>query len=158
MPVEEWALIACVVFAGVWSGLLGMLTLVMHPMLRKMDGAGFTRFLAAFLPTARKAWFNWVCVLGLVIAPAVALWSLDTDSTSFTLTVFGFALTVIGPLFVSNRLAEPNYDKILSWEPDALPDGWEAIRDRYYAFNWIRFACTVAAFGLFLAALVELLD
>ena len=34
MLVEEWALIACVVFAGVWSGLLGMLTLVMHPMLR----------------------------------------------------------------------------------------------------------------------------
>jgi hypothetical protein len=35
------ALVACVVFSGLWSGLTGMLTLVMHPMLAEMDGPGF---------------------------------------------------------------------------------------------------------------------
>ena len=40
MPAEEWALIASVVFAGLWAGLTGMLTLVMHPMLKAMDGPG----------------------------------------------------------------------------------------------------------------------
>ena len=52
---EEWALAASVVFSGLWSGLLGMLTLVMHPMLGAMDGRDFERFLRAFLPVLRKA-------------------------------------------------------------------------------------------------------
>ena len=39
MTVEQLALTASVVFAGLWSGLLGMLTLVMHPMLASMNGA-----------------------------------------------------------------------------------------------------------------------
>jgi hypothetical protein len=38
---EEWALAASVVFSGLWSGLVGMLTLVMHPMLAAMDGRDF---------------------------------------------------------------------------------------------------------------------
>ena len=157
MSVEEWALVACVAFAGVWAGLTGMLTLVMHPMLRDMEGPAFTRFLHVFLPVARKAWFNWVCVLGLIFSPAVALWTLDTDSTAFTFTLFGFLLTIIGPLLTSNRLAEPNYDVILGWNPDALPDDWERVKGRYFAYNWIRFACTLGAFALFIAALLDLL-
>ena len=73
MTVEQLALAASVVFAGLWSGLLGMLTLVMHPMLAAMNGADFERFLRAFLPVARKAWFNYVCAIAMGIAPAVAL-------------------------------------------------------------------------------------
>src|SRR5215207_1805408 len=42
MTFEEWALAACVVFSGLWSGLL-MLTLVMHPMLKAMTGRDFAR-------------------------------------------------------------------------------------------------------------------
>ena len=33
MSVEAWALVASVVFAGLWSGLLLMLTTVLHPLL-----------------------------------------------------------------------------------------------------------------------------
>ena len=47
---------------------------------------------------------------------------------------------------------------ILGWDPDAMPKGWETIQKRYFAFNWIRAVlCTLVAFGLFLAALVDLL-
>ena len=72
------------------------------------------------------------------------------------LTAIGLVLTIAGPLLVSNRLAEPNYDVMLAWDPDAMPAGWEATRQRYFALDWIRAAATWAAFALFLAALLAL--
>jgi hypothetical protein len=158
MTTAQWVLVASVVFAGLWSGLLAMLTLVMHPMLRAMGGRDFARFLRAFLPTARHAAFNYVEVAGMVLAPAFALLALETGSTAFVLTAIGLALTVVGPLLVSNRLSEPNYDVMLAWNPDAMPAGWESTRRYYFTLNWVRGFATWAAFGLFLAALcVELL-
>src|ERR1700754_3285527 len=125
MGVDEWALVACVVFSGVWSGLLAMLTLVMHPMLERKDGAGFTRFLMAFLPVARKAPINYIAIFGMLISPLVALITIDdSGSTAFLLTAIALALIIAGPLLVSNRLAEPNYDVILAWNPDRLPADW----------------------------------
>jgi len=119
MSVEEWALAASVVFSGLWSGLLAMLTLVMHPMLAAMNGRDFARFLRAFLPTARTAPFNYVAIVGMIVAPIVALVALSDDpgSAPFVLTAIGLALTVAGPLVVSSRLAEPNYDVMLAWDP-----------------------------------------
>ena len=67
---------------------------------------------------------------------------------SFVLTAIGLALVIAGLLLVSNRLAEPNYDTILSWDPAALPTGWERTRARYFALNWIRALITWAAFAL----------
>lgn len=158
MTFEEWALVACVVFSGLWAGLTAMLTLVMHPMLKAMSGRDFRLFLGDFLPVARKAWFNYLAVIGMVVSPIVALVALGDDpgGTPFVLTAIGLALTIAGPLLVSNRLAEPNYDVILAWDPEELPADWDAGRRRYFALNWIRFLATLAAFGLFLAALVAL--
>jgi hypothetical protein len=158
MTGEEWALAACVVFSGLWSGLLAMLTLILHPMLAAMDGRDFAGFLRAFLPVARRSWFNYACVIGMLLAPIVALIALGDDpgSASFVLTAIGLVLTIAGPLLVSNRLAEPNYDVMLAWDPDAMPADWEATRRRYFALDWIRAAATWTAFALFLAALVAL--
>lgn len=156
MSVEEWALVAAVVFAGLWSGLLAMLAMVLHPMMRAMSGPDFARFLGVFLPTARRAPFNYVAVIGMVVAPVVALFALDSGSTAFPLTVIGLAIVVIGPLLVSNRIVEPHYDLMLSWDPDDLPADWEAGRRRYFTLNWVRGAATWTAFALFLAALLEI--
>jgi len=158
MTWEKRALAACVVFSGLWSGLLAMLTLVIHPMLAAMDGGDFARFLRLFLPVARRSWFNYVCVFGLLLAPIAALIALGDDpgSAPFVLTAIGLVLTIAGPLLVSNRLAEPNYDVMLAWDPDAVPEGWEATRRRYFALNWIRAAATWTAFALFLVGLVVL--
>jgi hypothetical protein len=114
------------------------------------------RFLQRFLPAAEIP-FNYVEVIGLVVAPVVALIALGDDpgGAPFILTAVGLALTIAGPLLVSNRLAEPNYKVIRAWDPDAMPPDWEATRRRYFEFNWIRAVATWAAFGLFLAALVE---
>ena len=61
MTIEEWALVAAVAFSGPWSGLLAMLTTILHPMMAAMDGRAFRIFMEAFLRFARKAWFNYVC-------------------------------------------------------------------------------------------------
>src|SRR6478609_2906870 len=124
VSVADWALLASVVFAGLWSGLLAMLTL----------------FLGAFLPIARRSWFNYAEVLGMLAAPIVALVALaeHPSGARFVLTAVGLALTVAGPLLVSNRLAEPNYDRILAWDPAAPPPDWQAERHRYFTLNWVR--------------------
>jgi hypothetical protein len=104
-----------------------------------MDGPAFARFMRSFLPTARRAPFNYVAVFGMVVAPTVA----------------GLALTFAGPLLVSRFITEPHYDVILAWDPDAIPPDWEAGRAKYFALNWVRALATWMAFALFLAALVE---
>jgi hypothetical protein len=158
VSVEEWALVASVVFTGLFSGLYGMLNTIFHRVMGAMEGPEFARFLQAFLPVARRAPFNYACVIGMVVAPAVALIaSDDAGSTPFVLTAIGLALTLGGNAVVSNRIAEPNYDRMLAWDPDHMPEDWEAVRRHYFRLNWIRAASTWTAFGLFLAALVVLL-
>ena len=118
MSLDSWALVACVVFTGLWSGALAMLTLVMHRMLAAMNSGDFARFLQAFLPPARSAPFNDAMVIGMVVSPIVALIALGVSAGApFVLTAIGLGLTVGGPLLVSNRLAEPNYDFMLAWDP-----------------------------------------
>src|SRR5689334_23350992 len=112
MGAEEWSLVLAVVFTGLWSGLLVMLTTVLHPMLAAMTGPEFRRFLGRFLPVARHAASNYIAVFGMLIAggAAVAVLANESDSTPFVLALIGFVACLIGPLLVSNRKAEPNYD------------------------------------------------
>lgn len=100
MTGDGWALAASVVFAALWSGLLAMLTFVMHPILGAMNGRELARFLRAFLPTARRAPFNYVEVIGMVVAPIVALVALvdDPGGGAFVLTAIGLTFTIAGPL------------------------------------------------------------
>lgn len=143
-----------VVCAGLWSGLLLTLTTILHPVYAGRDAAGFAVDLGRFLSVARRSPTNHLLVIGLVVAPALALVGLRDDPTGapFVLTALGLVLTVAGPLLVSSRLAEPNYEVILAWDPAAMPADWRDVRRRWMALNWVRGACTWAAFALFLAA------
>ncbi|NJL18565.1 MAG: hypothetical protein HC938_16795 [Nitrospira sp.] len=47
-----------------------------------MDGRAFRNFMGAFLGFARKAWFNYVCAIGMGIAPIVALARSTTDRSA----------------------------------------------------------------------------
>ena len=71
------------------------------------------------------------------------------------LAAVGLALVIIGPLLISNRLSEPNDDRILAWDPAGPPAGWEQIRSCYFALNWIRAGITWIAFVLFLLTLID---
>ena len=143
-----------VVCAGLWSGLLLTLTTILHPVYASRDGAGFAADLGRFLPVARHSPTNYALVIGLVIAPAMALTGLRDDPTGapFVLTALGLVLTVAGPLLVSRLLSEPTYDVILGWDPADVPADWQDVRRHWITLNWVRAACTWAAFALFLAA------
>ena len=159
MTAEEWTLAATVFVSGLASGLLGMLSTIMRPMLAAMDGRDFRSFMEAFLGYAGKSWgraYNYVWSLGMTIGPIVALVLLSEDpgSTSFVLTAIGLGIVIGGVLIVSNVWKTPTYDSILAWDPEALPADWEAGRRRYFTINWIQLAVTWAAFALFLVALI----
>jgi hypothetical protein len=156
---EEWALAASAFFSGLASGLLGMLSAIMRPMLEAMDGRDFRDFMEAFLRYAGHSWgkvFNFAWSIGMTIGPIVALvflWD-DPDSTSFVLTAIGLGIVIVGVLIVSNVWKTPTYNVILAWDSEALPADWEAGRRRYFTINWIQLAVTWSAFALFLVALV----
>ena len=149
MTGAEWALAASAFFAGLASGLLGMLSTIMRPMLAAMDGRDFRNFMEAFLRYADNGWgkvFNYAWSTGMTIGPVVAL----------AFTAIGLGIVIVGIDIVSNVWKTPTYNLILAWDPEALPAGWKAGRRRYFTINWIQLAVTWAAFALFLVALVSL--
>jgi MFS family permease len=153
-----WALAASAFFAGLASGLLGMLSAIMRPMLAAMDGRDFRNFMESFLQFAEHSWglvFNYAWSAGMTLGPIVALVLLrdDPGSTSFVLTAIGLGIVIGGVLIVSNAWKTPTYKVILAWDPAALPADWEAGRRRYFTINWIQLAVTWAALALFLVAL-----
>jgi len=143
-----------VVCAGSWSGLLLTITTILHPIYAARTPDGFVADLGRFLPVARKSPTNWVLVLGLMSTPVVALVALreNVGGAPFVLTAIGLALVLVGPFGVSRWVAEPNYDVILRWDPEHLPDDWTRIQRKYFALNWLRGALTWAAFACFLGA------
>ncbi len=161
MTGEEWALVVSGFCSGLASGLLGMLSTIMRPMLAAMDGRDFRNFMEAFLRHAEKGWgrvFNYAWSLGMGIGPIVALvflWD-HPGSTSFVLTATGLGVVIVGVYIVSNVWKEPLYKVILAWDPEDMPADWEAGRQRYFTINWIQFATTWSAFALYLVALASL--
>src|SRR5215475_15341860 len=160
MTAEEWVLAATVFLSGLASGLLGMLSAIMRPMLAAKSGRDFRNFMEAFLQYAGKSWgkaYNFAWSIGMTIGPAVALVLLwDDRGTSFVLTAIGLGIVIVGVLVVSNVWKTPTYNLILAWDPDALPADWTAGRQRYFTINWIQMAVTWSAFALFLVALIAL--
>ena len=160
MIADEWVL-AATAFVGLASGLLGMLSTIMRPMLAAMDGRAFRNFMEAFLRYADHSWgkvFNYAWGLGMVFGPIVALvllWD-DPGSTSFVLTAIGLGVVIVGIYIVANVWKEPHYKVILAWDPEAMPANWEAGRRRYFTINWIQLATTWSAFALYLVALASL--
>lgn len=154
MAVAELGLTLSVLAAGLWSGLLLTLTTILHPMFAALDARSYAVEMRRFLPIARRSPTNQVLVLLLVIAPVVALVGLRDDPTSapFLLCALGLAATLTGPLLASRFLAEPNYDVILGWDPDAVPPDWRTARDRMFGLNWLRATLTWLAFASFAVA------
>jgi hypothetical protein len=158
VTAEEWTLAASAFFAGLASGLLGMLCTIMRPMLAAMDGRSFRAFMETFLRYADNGLgkvFNLAWSLGMFLGPIVALvllWD-DPGSASFVLTAIGLGIVFVGVIIVSNVWKTPTYNLILAWDPEALPADWEAGRRRYFAINWLQMAVTWSAFALFLVAL-----
>ena len=158
MTAEEWVLAATVFLSGLATGLLGMLSAIMRPMLAAMDGREFRNFMETFLQYAGHSWgkvYNLAWSIGMFLGPIVALvllWD-DAGSTSFVLTAIGLVIVFVGVIIVSNVWKTPTYNLILAWDPEAVPTDWEAGRQRYFTINWIQLGVTWSACALFLVAL-----
>jgi hypothetical protein len=161
VTAEEWALAVSAFFSGLAAGFLGGLCTIIRPMQAAMDGRDFRTFMERFLQYAANGLgkvFNYAWSGGTTIASIVALvllWD-DPGSTSFVLTAIGLGVVIIGILIVSNVWKTPTYQMILALDPEALPAGWEAVRQRYFTINWLQLATTWVAFALFLLALISL--
>jgi hypothetical protein len=161
MTGEEWVLAASVFFSGLAAGFLGGLCTILRPVMASMDGRDFRNFMETFLRYADDGLgkvFNYAWSLGMFLGPIVALvllWD-DPGSTSFVLTAIGLGIVFVGVIIVSNVWKTPHYKVMLAWDPEAMPPGWEAGRQRYFAINWLQLVTTWAAFALFLAALAFL--
>jgi hypothetical protein len=161
MTSEEWTLAVTVFFSGLASGLFGMLCTILRPMLQAKDGRDFWNFMEEFLRFADHSLgkvynLGWSLVMGIgPIVALVLLWD-DPGSTAFILTAIGVGIVLVGIWLVSHVWKTPTYNVILSWDPEALPADWEAVRRRYFTINWIQLATTWAAFALFLVALISL--
>jgi hypothetical protein len=91
-----------------------MLSTIMRPMLKEMDGRDFRNFMEAFLRFADRSWgrvFNLAWSLGMFPGPILALvllWD-DPGSTSFVLTAIGLGIVFVGVIIVSNVWKTPHY-------------------------------------------------
>jgi hypothetical protein len=56
VTAEEWVLAATAFLSGLASGLLGMLSTIMRPMLAAMDGRDFRNFMEVFLRYTGNSW------------------------------------------------------------------------------------------------------
>jgi hypothetical protein len=161
VTAEEWVLAASIFVSGLASGLLGMLSTIMRPMLAAMNGPDFRAFMEAFLRHAAHSWgraFNYLWSMGMTLGPAAALvllWD-DPGSTSFVLTAISLAIVIVGVLVVSNAWKTPTYNMILAWGPEAMPTDWEAGRQRYFTINLLQLVVTWVVFALLLIALISL--
>jgi uncharacterized membrane protein len=161
MTAEEWVLAVTVFFSGLASGLLGMLSTIMRPMLQEMDGRDFRNFMEAFLQYADNGLgkvYNlaWSLVMGIGPIVALVLFWDDPGSTSFILTAIGLGIVLVGIWLVSNVWKTPTYKMILAEDPEAMSPDWESVRQRYFTINWIQLVTTWTAFALFLVALASL--
>jgi hypothetical protein len=161
MTAEECVLAATVFLSGLATGLLGMLSAIMRPMLGAMEGRDFRNFMEAFLRYAGGGWgkvYNLAWSLGMFLLPIVALvllWD-DPDSTSFVLTAIGLGIVFVGVIILSNAVKTPHYKVMLAWNPEAMPPGWEAGRHKYFTINVIQLVVTWTALALFILALIAL--
>jgi hypothetical protein len=67
VTAEAWVLAATAFLSGLASGLLGMLSTIMRPMLAAMDGRDFRNLMEVFLRYAGHSWgkvFNFAWSIG----------------------------------------------------------------------------------------------
>ena len=95
--IAEIGLGLSVVAAGLWSGLLLTVTTILHPLYGRQDAVGFATEMRRFLPIARRSPTNYILVIALLLAPAVALvglWIEQSFGAAFVLTATGlFGIT-----------------------------------------------------------------
>jgi hypothetical protein len=107
--------------------------------------------LRAFLPVARRVWFNYGCAIGMAVEPIFVLANLRADPGAPPFVLTGIGLANRRP-WRTGRLESVEgtlYDVMLAWDPDAMPADWDAGCRRYFTINCIQAVVTWPCLGCF---------
>jgi uncharacterized membrane protein len=75
------------------------------------------------------------------------------NSAGFYLHINAFALTVIA-LLVTLLVEVPIVNRIKQWQPETIPQDWEAIRNRWVKFHVFRTFASLLSFASFAASVL----
>lgn len=141
--------------SGLFSGLLVAVLALLQQILKRLSGPEFAVVMHRFLPLARRTPVNYILVLTAVFGPlaALLLGVGPAGSPRFVLTMAGMLVFLVSPLLVSTFGAEPLYNVILGWRPEAPPADWRDRRDQYFRINWLRLGGALLSFLILLVAL-----
>ena len=144
-----------VVASGLFSGLLVAVLALLQQTLKGLSGPEFTLVMQRFLPLARRTPVSYILILTPVLASlaALLLGIGPIGSPRFVLTLAGTLVFLVSPLVCSTFAAEPLYNVILGWRPEAPPADRQDSRDRYFHVNWMRLGCALLSFLALLTAL-----
>lgn len=88
-----------------------------------------------------------------LILLALGVFLVRAVPAAFALSLAGFILC-IGDMLVTVLVNVPINGKVQSWQPDAPPEDWKLLRDRWERFHNIRALLSVLGFALFAASVV----
>ncbi|HEX2907655.1 MAG TPA: anthrone oxygenase family protein [Phototrophicaceae bacterium] len=143
--------------SGIFTGLIFTMLDVMQPILNQQSGAEYTALMQNIISSGRRSRVVLVSLLGTILialAALVLMVSQNQIKLAFWLTLAGWLAFVVGALGISRFAAEPLYDVIMGWKPSAPPADWPQYRQRWYQLNLMRGTGALAAFVLFLVALL----
>jgi uncharacterized membrane protein len=86
-------------------------------------------------------------------AAALSVLSYREGSPGFPFVTAGLGLLIVA-VVITLLVEVPIDNQIRVWTPTSLPTDWRELRDRWSAFHVVRTFTSVAAMGLFLAAVI----
>ena len=143
-----------IVIAGTMVGNELAIAVFVHPQLSRLDDASQVRAvqpLAAVLGAVMPFWYA-LTLVGTLLVAFVAR-PAGTSGHGTALTAAGlFAAMIVYTLL----LPVPINNQVARWRPEALPDNWRALRQRWDRLHAFRVVVLAVAFILLVAACLAL--
>lgn len=153
-PIETMSLTAGIVCVGLFSGLMMSLVVLLQPKWRQQSAAEYITDIQPFLRVGKG---NRVVTLILfvgLLAPIPTL--LGSDPQTRILTLVGLIVFGCGALGITVLFNLPTYAALMRLNAQSPTPDWEALRQRFYYLNVLRFLGSTTAFALYLSALIGL--
>jgi len=153
-----FALAGSVAAAGLFTGLMMTLVVLMEDTWNQQEPTDSIRALQTFLTVAKGHPVITVVTFAGVLLPLLALillWQME-NTPALILTGVGFVVFTLGVLGVTVRLNLPLYEVLMGLDTESPADDWQESRKRFYWLNRVRGVASGAAFLLFLGAMVTM--
>lgn len=141
--------------SGLFAGFILAMLSVVEQTLRGLSAERYAHTMQGIITNGRKSHVVLILLLLPIPTTLVALTALPLNEV-FILAFAGALVYLSASLLVSNRIAEPLYDTMMAWSPDAPPDDWQVYRKRWFRINQLRFAGSLIGCVLYALAIQRL--